>query len=395
MQEIILSRLDNETLEQCLWRLGSLKKSGQSEITWNHIADFLNEEFNLLYGESAYRKKYKRMAKAAAVKELESIYDGDYAATTKHQLRELEKQRVRIQEERSAYRKDLRHEAQHEALLEELKAAIEQYEPIHVEVEPQREQERVLYAMLSDIHFGLAFSSYYNRYNPDIAAQRVMKYAHRLCEIGKEHGVTSICVSLLGDLISGNIHLPIRIENRGNIISQVVGVSELIAEFLHCLAQNFSEVIVTDVSGNHSRLEANPEHALRMERLDALIPWYCKAKLENVNNVKFCQNEVDPTMSVVNILGKTYVAVHGDFDPDLKSSALKISQLIGKKIDYFLAGHMHIADMRIEDVGFIRNGAVVTGGDEYTSKKRLFGPATQVCMLVSSQGVEAIYPVLL
>ena len=395
MQEILLSRLDGETLEQCLWRLGSIKKSGQSEITWNHITDFLNDEFDLMHGESAYRKKYKRLARAAAIKELEAIYDGDYAATTKHQLRELEKQRVLINEEKSAYRKDLRQEAQTDAFVQQLVEAIKQYEPIEILENKQQPAKRAMYAMLSDIHYGLTFASYYNKYSPEIAQRRVMAYAQRLCDIGKEHGVTTICVSLLGDLISGNIHLPIRLENRGNVISQVVGVSELIAAFLYHLAENFAEVIVTDVSGNHSRIEANTDNALRAERLDALIPWYCKAKLEKVENVKFYVNEIDPTISFLDIYGKTYVAVHGDFDPDLKTSALRISQLIGRKIDYFLAGHMHVADMRIEDIGYIRNGAVVTGGDEYTSKKRLFGPATQVCMLVSDKGVEAIYPVLL
>lgn len=395
MQEILLSRIDGETLEQCLWRLGSIKKAGQSEITWNHITDFLNDEFDLMHGESAYRKKYKRLARAAAVKELEAIYDGDYAETTKHQLRELEKQRVRIQEEKTAYRKNLRTEAQTDAFIQELTEAIKRYEPVDPVVRESEKAPRAIYAMLSDIHFGLTFSSYYNKYSPEIARHRVMTYAQRICEIGEEHGVNTVCVSLLGDLISGNIHLPIRIENRGNVISQVVGVSELIAAFLHHLAKHFSEVIVTDVSGNHSRLEQNPEHALRSERLDSLIPWYCKAKLEKVENIKFSSNDVDPTISTIVIYDKTYVAVHGDFDPDLKTSAMRISQLIGRKIDYFLAGHMHVADMRIEDVGYIRNGAVVTGGDEYTSKKRLFGPATQVCMLVSDKGVEAIYPVLL
>ena len=222
-----------------------------------------------------------------------------------------------------------------------------------------------------------------------------MAYAQRLCDIGKEHQIQTICVSLLGDLISGNIHLPIRLENRGNAISQVVGVSELISAFLHHLAKNFTEVIVTNVSGNHSRLDSNADNALRTERLDDLIPWYCKAKLEKIENIKFCENEIDPTISFLDIYGKTYVAVHGDFDPDMKTSAMRISQLIGKKVDYFLAGHMHVADMRIEDTGYIRNGAVVTGGDEYTSKKRLFGPAAQVCMLVSAKGVEAVYPILL
>lgn len=180
-----------------------------------------------------------------------------------------------------------------------------------------------------------------------------------------------------------------------DVISQVVGVSELVSAFLHVLAEHFAHVTVVDVSGNHSRIEQNAEHALRAERLDALIPWYCKAKLEKVKNVSFCSNQIDPTIAAIDLFGKTYVAVHGDFDPDLKTSAQRISHMLGRKVDYFLAGHMHVADMRIEDVGYFRNGAVVSGGDEYTVKKRLFGPAVQVCLLVSPSGVDAVYPVRL
>lgn len=395
MQQVYLSRLDGESLEQCLWRLGSMKKSGNDEITWNHITEFLNEEFDLLHGESAYRKKFKRLARAAAVRDMESIYDGDYAATTKQRLRELEKQRMLISEERAAYRKDLRAQAQTDALFEDLKSAISQYEPVEVKPSCEPPSERALFAMLSDLHFGLTFSSCYSQYNEQIARQRVMNYAHRLCQIGSEHHVQTICVALLGDLISGNIHLPIRLENRGNVISQVVGVSELVSAFLHVLAEHFAHVTVVDVSGNHSRIEQNAEHALRAERLDALIPWYCKAKLEKVKNVSFCSNQIDPTIAAIDLFGKTYVAVHGDFDPDLKTSAQRISHMLGRKVDYFLAGHMHVADMRIEDVGYFRNGAVVSGGDEYTVKKRLFGPAVQVCLLVSPSGVDAVYPVRL
>ena len=395
MQEIVLSRLDNESLEQCLWRLGSMKKAGKTEITWNHITDFLNEEFDLLHGESAYRKKFKRLAKAAAVRELEAIYAGDYAETTKHQLRELEKQRIRVNEERTAFRHELRSEAQKDAVLEEIKACITRVKPIETPEIKNANGSKALYAMLSDVHFGLTFNSYYNKYNPEIAISRVMAYASTLCQLGEENAIDTIYVSILGDMVSGIIHQSIRIANRGNMIEQIVGVSELISTFIAYLADRFANVIVTDVAGNHSRIEMNAETALRGERLDALIPWYCRAKLENVQNVAFLDNEFDPTISVLTIFGKTYVGVHGDFDPDLKTSALRISQLIGKKIDYFLAAHMHVPEMRMEDVMYIRNGAVVSGGDEYTSKKRLFGPAAQVCMLISNKGVEAIYPIRL
>lgn len=395
MQDLNISRHEDETLEQCLWRLGTLKKSGKVGITWNHITDFLNDEFDLYYGESSYRKKFKQMCRALAVKEIEAVYDNEYTAATRNRLRELEKQRVRIGEERALYKSDLKTEAQRDALVQELKEAIVRANPVSIEIDENVDGEHALYAMLSDIHYGLSFSSYYDSYSPEIAEARVAAYAQRLCQIGKAHNIGTIYVSILGDLISGSIHQSVRLENRKNVIAQVIGVSELISDFLHCLAEHFGKVIVTDVAGNHSRLDANVDNALRTERLDMLIPWYCKAKLENVENIVFSESEVDATISVQEIFGKTYVAVHGDFDHDMKTSALRIANLIGKKVDYFFAGHMHVADMRIEDTGYIRNGAVVSGGDEYTSKKRLFGPATQVCLLLSADGVDAVYPIKL
>lgn len=395
MQEnITLTRLDGETLEKCLYRLGCLKRNGNQEITWNHITDFLNSEFDLIHGESAYRKRFKRLCKAIAVKELEALYNGDYTVATKSQIRELEKQRLRVQQEKTAYRKQLRQEADWDAMLEEMKNLIQTIDaPDPVEHVESLQNEKAVFAMLSDVHFGLSFQSYYNQYNPEIAQLRVMQYVSRIAEIGRQSKADTVYVALLGDLISGSIHPTIRTENRVNVISQVIGVSELLSAAIAYLSAHFKHVHVANVAGNHSRLDANLENSLRTERMDMLIPWYCKAKLSNIDNVHFTDNSVDPTIAIFEIFNKVYVAVHGDFDNDLKQSALRISQLIGKKIDYFLAGHMHVAEMRIEDVGYIRNGAVVSGGDEYTSKKRLFGPAMQVCMVVSSNGVESIHPV--
>lgn len=396
MNDITFTRSNTETLEQCLYRLGCLKQTSSQEITWNHITDFLNEEFNVLHGESAYRKRFKRLCKAIAVKEQNPLYSNDLGIAAKNSLRELEKQRMRVQQETNEYRRQLRKEADLDALFDELKACITAAQaPAQHEYVQELTNQKAIIAMLSDIHFGVSFSSYYNQYNPEIATQRIMKYAKHLAAIGKNNQADTIYVTLLGDLISGNIHQSIRSENRINVIKQVIEVSELIAAFLLSLSQCFKHVYVADVAGNHSRIEANPEHALRSERLDMLIPWYCKAKIEQIENIHFTPSFVDPTIAVLDIFDKVYVAVHGDFDNDMRQSSIRISQLIGKPVDYFLAGHMHVAEMRIEDVGYIRNGAVVSGGDEYTSKKRLFGPAVQTCMLVSSVGVEAIYPVKL
>jgi len=222
-----------------------------------------------------------------------------------------------------------------------------------------------------------------------------MHYANSIIRIGKDSGAKDCYVSLMGDLISGVIHTTIRIENRENLIEQVIGVSELISAFLYRLATYFDNVIVNSVDGNHSRIDFSADDALRAEKLDALIPWYCKTKLQNLNNVHFIDNTLDSSIGSFGIFGKRYICVHGDMDNDLKASVQRIEPMFGSKIDYILAGHMHVAEARIENTGFIRNGSVCGSGDEYTVKKRLFGPPVQVCMVVSDEGVEAIHPVKL
>lgn len=93
--------------------------------------------------------------------------------------------------------------------------------------------EKAVYAMLSDIHYGIAFDCYSGKYDSAIARERVMRYADEIIHVGRLHRASHCYVSLMGDLISGVIHTTIRVENRENLIEQVVGVSELVSDFLY------------------------------------------------------------------------------------------------------------------------------------------------------------------
>ena len=152
---------------------------------------------------------------------------------------------------------------------------------------------------------------------------------------------------------------------------------------------------MNSVDGNHSRIEPNLENVLRNERYDSLIPWYCKSKLGNIENIIFVKNDIDPTVGSFNIFDKLYISVHGDLEKDLKTSANNIEKSIGRHIDYMLAAHTHIPELRLEDTVYIRNGCVCGSGDDYTMKKRLYGPASQTCFICSENGVESIHPVVL
>lgn len=392
--------LENETTDEYLWRVGEAKDA--KGYTWEDLAPLLNDklitdnEDETGHDESWWRKRFKRMRRAIDREDNLSPAETPMPSHLKDRYIEMEKQRIRVRDERASYMRALRQDARHEQLLDLLAEKIQAFEPPSEKVSVQNlPSEKGLLIMLSDLHYGLTFNGAFASYSPSIARERMQKYAARIREIARLTGVRNAHVALMGDMISGSIHQSIRCENRENIIDQLIGASECVAEFLQEMGNTFDFVVVSSVSGNHSRPEPNADNLLRSERLDALVPWYCKARLRHYTNITFLENTVEETFSVISWYSKTYVAVHGDFDPDLKVSAQKIQDIIGKHVDYLLAGHMHIADMRFENTGYIRNGAVVTGGDDYTAKKRLNGPAVQNVLLTSTDGVEAIFPIKL
>ena len=390
----LFERKENETETDFLWRLGKMKEEGFCTLTWPELTMILNKNANQQeeHTESYWRKRYRMMALEKNAKEAQSA---PIPSPLYHVLARTEKQRIRTRDQRNAYTRYLREEARREDLLEQLMEIIPRMEPVAPYLDRPITETVAVYAMLSDIHYGIAFQSQTNSYSPEIAKERVMRYAQEIIRIGEEAKAADCYVSLMGDMISGVIHETIRLENRENLIRQITGVSELIAAFLMELGRHFRNVYVNSVDGNHSRIDPNLDNVLRGEKLDALIPWYCRARLEESEHIHFVDNTIDPTIASFAIMGKTYVAVHGDMDGDMKTSALQIGKMMNGRVDYFLAAHMHIADMRMEDVGYIRNGCVCGSGDEYTAKKRLIGPAMQLAMIVTENGVRALFPVRL
>ena len=110
------------------------------------------------------------------------------------------------------------------------------------------------------------------------------RYLDKVISIGETHGSENCIVWSNGDAISGNIHQSIAITNKENVIEQIKGVSELIAEFLAELSKHFISVVFGSVAGNHSRITPNKDDALLGERLDDLVEWYLGARLQSFEN---------------------------------------------------------------------------------------------------------------
>ena len=313
---------------------------------------------------------------------------------------ELQAERQKFYDQRNAFNKLVRERSRQEELNEILVKSIQEGDlpRLDYEFDPYgvvTQSDNDLLVSLNDIHYGATVENYWNTYNSDICREMMCRYLDRIIQIARTHSSQNCIVWANGDEISGNIHKSIIVTNKENVIEQIKGVSELIAEFIAELSKHFVTVTFVSVAGNHSRLDPNKDNALVSERLDDLIEWYLAARLQSFENVIIGGGEkVDETMYLIDVRGKTYCGVHGDFD----GSANKIQalQTMARKPLYaVLSGHLHHCKM--DDVQGIRTimAGSFLGMDDYCVQKRIYGRPEQMVCVCDETGVRCSYNVSL
>lgn len=324
--------------------------------------------------------------------------DDDRLGEIEQKRIELQKERQKFFDYRNAFNKVVRDRARQEELNDILMSAVSSgnlpkltYKDYHCDDTLPND----LVVSLNDIHYGAVVDNYWRKYDSDICAEMFAKYLSEIIRIGKLHKSENCYVMCNGDMISGLIHYSITVTNKENVIEQITGVSELIACFLAELSAHFKEVKFVSVAGNHSRLNPNKEEALVDERLDDLVGWYIDARLQNFDNVEVLfDSRIDPTMSVLDIRGKTYVAIHGDYDASEKSIQA-LQTMIGKPICGVFSGHLHHNDIgTVQGVKTVMAGSFL-GMDQFCVQKRIFGKPEQMVCVLNADGIQCYYDVAL
>lgn len=340
-----------------------------------------------MYGMKAIIEAIERDGEAA-------IQDEDKLSVLDSKRFELQKERQKFFDQRNALNKLLRERSRQEELNEILTEAVlsgnlPQLSYQRVEIEPT---DNDLLVSLNDIHYGANVQNYWNTYNSDVCREMMCRYLDRIIAIGETHRSENCIVWANGDEISGNIHQSITVTNKENVIEQIKGVSELIAEFLAELSKHFRQVVFVSVAGNHSRIDPNKDRALVSERLDDLVEWYLGARLQNFENVQIGigSEKVDDTMYLIDIRGKTYCGVHGDFDGSA-SKVQSLQTMARKPLYAVLSGHLHHNKMdEVQGVKTIMAGSFL-GMDDYCVQKRIVGRAEQMVCVCDADGVRCSY----
>lgn len=396
-----LFKRDNECDRKFIWRIGKAKEQGIINLSWDEIADIFNDELTEVktkeekLSASTYRQQYR-----IACLYYEDVFKEMLNETTNEdlteQLEEIRKEKYKLFDQRNAYNKLLRDRARQEEINDILKEALAKGELPKLNssksILSYNDSNDVMLINLHDIHYGANIKNYWNEYNSEICKQRLELYLAEIASIQHLHKCRKCVVAVNGDCISGNIHQSIAITNKENVIQQIMGVSELLAQFLTELTNYFEEIEFATVAGNHSRMGKKDE-VLKDERLDILVKWYLQARLQNINKISFqdCQ-EIDTTMYLIDICGKLYCGTHGDYDGNV-NKVVDIQAMLHKNIYALLCGHLHHNKIdSTQGIKLIMSGSMM-GMDDYCVEKRIYGEPEQLVCIVNENGLKCAYDV--
>jgi len=390
-------RKESEDTIPYLLRLAEIKiEEKPDDLDWSDIAEYCN--FNCHYDslrKALQPKEYGGLAIYKYFKDKmvnENVSDDKILQEYELKRIEFEKEKQKFFNQRTSYKKLIRDDARWDELKDIISHSINNLQPYKREpLYDIQNWDNDLLIGLNDIHYGIIIDNYWNKYSPEIAKQRLEKYLIEIINIKKLHNSENCYVCANGDLISGLIHLNIQVANRENVVEQVMGVSELISWFLSELSKHFGNVYFSVVAGNHSRLSMNKDNSPKNERLDNLIPFYIKARLQNLNNVFVEDNNIDNTMSLINIRGLNYLGVHGDMDS--LNGILKLVEMLPEKIYGIFMGHLHHNKTDfIQGYKILMSGSLM-GIDDYCVEKRIYGIPQQLICVCDDSGVKCNYDI--
>lgn len=287
MNIINLHRLEKENEEQFIWRLGQMKDSGKLDMSWDELASVINKEFrgddeSEYRTEAAYRKPYQQTKRYYEAGVFNRFDEEEYFKELQLQKQELQKETVKIRDERNELRRIIREEARKESYKDQVLRAISEFNCNPLDYDKNKEFSGILKTdndliiSCTDIHAGIYIDNFFNKFDENILKERLNHYLDKIFEVQLRHCSENAFV-ILSELVSGIIHNELRIENNQNLIDQFLTVTGYISEFLAELSYKFNTVNVYVCPGNHSRISPKKEDSLKGENIDHLaIPFLLK-----------------------------------------------------------------------------------------------------------------------
>ena len=343
------------------------KVEGNNDMDWSQVCDYIGVDMH----PDSLRKAFAtteyggyKVAKYLMDKTAKELTD-DMMQSLQHKKDEEYKERVRLQDARREYNKELRAEARYENLVEVMRDAIEYMPNLEFCSKHVDSDDVKAILLVSDLHYGALIDNPINFYDTSVCKERMNTLLNKTIRYCTIHRVKELYVNLAGDLVCGNIHLGSRVEQEEDIITQTMQVAELLANFLSELSKHVDNIVLVCVQGNHSRVNPDLKANLNQENFERIIFEYIKLRLPEI---KMLRNGNEDWIAY-DIGDKKIFLEHGD-KSSVSSAKEKAVNMVGYAPDVILFGHFHHMELNDKNgTDVVVNGSVM-GVDSYAIRRR-------------------------
>ena len=374
----------------------SLKEFPYSDLEWEDVRELLQTDQHrdtLRKRGDAWKELIEHIDEIELPTKKDNLND-EQLEKLNEKILELKKEKSKISDLNVYTNKKIRELARLEDIIDKFKESLEKdYGKQHIpnEIVEHIPNGRDAILMISDIHFGIEVDNNVNKYNEDIAKERLNKLIDETINRCEQSPIDKLHVVILGDSISGLIHNTLRYESRISVSDQIIEVSNVLVQLVNKLARNphVPFVTVTSVNGNHDRVFACKDDNLPQDNFTRLINNNLRRDLRDNDKVVYLDNTVNhDEIAILDIKGKTFVAVHGD-KVSKANCKQQLENILGIDIDYILMGHWHEPNqIQIHNTKVFINGSVV-GTDSYASQKKLYTKPCQKLLFLDDYGICA------
>lgn len=394
-EELSKYGLTLETYDKIITDIDS-KIDGENDYDWSELKD----KYNVQCNSDTIRKSSSTIFGGKMRSEYEKYKNGLNNETLSQdeldvKIQNMRKEKIKLSDARVEYNRLIRQEARKESYADMVKRIIcENVKPINIPVHYTLFNSSTdLLCHLTDVHCGIEIHNWKNDFDEDILKKRIEKFTSDILDIRGMHKSEN-CYLVIGEILSGIIHNNLRLQNNMDLMEQFKYVSELISAMLLRMANNFNHIYVYITPGNHSRISPKKEEALDGENMDILLPFYLKARMQNVKNITICDNTIEPEIAMFNIRGNNVFAAHGHKDSP-SNVVQNFTMMFGIKPQIVLLGHRHTNSMEtVYDTKVIQSGCV-SGADAYAMSIRKTNKPEQTVSVIGDNGLICLYDIQL
>lgn len=344
--------LASETEYEYIYRICSQKPQIG---TWQDVADILNEELGNEYTESKYRKMFQSFSKMFEAN-LKKVGDEEsYSATIEEELRELRRERMKLQTEKLEYNRWLRDHARDELIEEKICDAIKALPELEGKefcCEENRDVERVdsengktAIICFGDEHYGAEFDivglygESLNEYNPDIFERRMNELGSWIIDFIHTRHLSKLKIYSFGDELDGVLRVSQLSKLKYGVIDSAIMYSEFICKWIANLLM-YVDIEYHMVAGNHTELRmlGQPKGTFENENMSKIIRTFIRTRFAGDARFKMVENPSGYIFDTV--YGNNILGVHGE-EKNMDAAIKSFSINYGVEIDTLIGGHKH------------------------------------------------------